>query len=170
MKILFITADGFEDSELLCPMYRLKEAGFQVDIAAPEWGEVKGKHGYSVTANLTFQEVEPSNYRLLLIPGGKAPEKMRIIPRVRDIVRSFAASSTPIAAICHGPQVLASAGLLEGRHVTCYRKIAREIQVAGAIYEDKEVVIDNGIITSREPGDIPAFMKAIMNALSLKST
>ncbi len=165
MKILILTADGFEDTELICPMYRLKEAGFQVDIAAPEWGEVRGKHGYSVTANLIFDEVEPSAYRLLLLPGGKAPERLRIIPKVLDIVRDFAATGIPIAAICHGPQILLSAGLIQGETATCYHKISRELEAAGVHYRDVEVNVDQNIITSREPGDIPAFMREIMKIL-----
>ncbi len=165
MKILVLTAENFEDSELLCPMYRLKEAGYQVDIAAPEWGEVKGKHGYKVTANLTLDEVEPSGYRLLLLPGGKAPDRLRIMPKALDIVRAFHDLGLPIAAICHGPLILVSAGLLQGVRATCYRKVSRELEVAGALYEDQEVVVDQGFITSREPSDLPSFMMEVMKVL-----
>ncbi len=165
MKVLILAADGFEDTELICPMYRLKEAGFQVDIAAPEWGEIRGKHGYGVTANLTLDEVEPSAYRLLLLPGGKSPERLRIIPRVLDIARDFAARGKSIAAICHGPQILLSAGLIQGLTATCYHRISRELESAGVRYRDVEVNVDQNIITSREPGDIPAFMREIMKAL-----
>lgn len=166
MRVLILTADGFEDSELLCPMYRLKGAGYQVDIVAPEWGEVKGKHGYGVTAQMTLSEVQPTGYRLLLLPGGEAPEKLRTIPEALDIVRAFAADSRPIAAICHGPQLLVSAGLLRDRRATCYKTVARELDAAGARYEDAEVVVDGNIITSRQPSDIPAFMREVMKALS----
>jgi len=167
MKVLILTADGFEDTELICPMYRLKEAGFQVDIAAPEWGEVKGKHGYHVTANLTFDEVESSTYRLLLLPGGKAPECLRIIPKVLDIARNFAKERKPIAAICHGPQILLSAGLIQGLTATCYYKISRELEAEGVHYRNVEVNVDQNIITSRESNDIPAFMREIMRALEV---
>lgn len=165
MKVLILTAHGFEDTELLCPMYRLKEAGYQVDVAAPEWGEVRGKHGYGVSANLTLDEVEPTGYKLLLIPGGKAPGRLRTIPRALDIARAFSGHRIPIAAICHGPQVLMSAGLIQGKRATCYRKISRELVVAKGLYEDSEVVVDDGLITSREPADLPAFMREIMKAL-----
>ena len=165
MKVLILTAQGFEDTELLCPMYRLKEAGYQVDIAAPEWGEVKGKHGYGASANLTLDEVGPSSYRLLLIPGGKAPEQLCTVSMALDIVEAFAELHIPIAAICHGPQLLVSAGLIQGKRATCYHKISRELEAAGALYEDSEVVVDDGLITSREPADLPAFMREVMKAL-----
>jgi len=165
MKVLIMTADGFEDTELLCPRYRLQEAGFQVDVAAPEWGQVKGKHGYTVAANLALRDVEPSAYRLLLLPGGKAPSALRLIPEALDIARAFAGAGRPIAAICHGPQILVSAGLLQGRLATCYRTVARELDAAGAHYEDREVLVDGNLITSREPGDIPAFMKEVLRAV-----
>jgi len=165
MRILFITADGFEDTELLCPMYRLREEGYQVDIAAPDWGEVKGKRGYPVSANLALNEVEPSGFRMLFLPGGKAPDKLKHIPEVLDIVRAFHKDRRPIAAICHGPLILAEAGVLEGRRATCYWKVAEKIEKAGAIYEDSPVAVDENIITSREPVDLPEFMKRVVETL-----
>ncbi len=165
MQVLFLTTDGFEDTELLCPYYRLREAGYQVDIAAPEWGEITGKHGYKVHANLAVSEVSPDPYKLLFIPGGKAPSDLRLIPEVLDLVRAFHQQAKPIAAICHGPQVLLSAGILKGRRATCYHKIARELQANGVNYLDTEVVIDGNLITSREPADLPALMKTILTIL-----
>ncbi len=165
MQILILTADGFEDTELLCPYYRFREAGYQVDIAAPEWGEITGKHSYKVHANLAIREVSPDPYPLLFIPGGKAPSKLRLIPEVLDLVRGFNEGGKLIAAICHGPQVLLSAGILKGRKATCYHKIAMELQANGVNYLDAEVIIDQNIITSRLPLDLPAFMKAILKTL-----
>ncbi len=167
MKVLILSADEFEDSELLCPMYRLKEAGYQVDIAAPEWGQIKGKRGYTVTANLALDDVQPDGFRLLLLPGGKAPpQKLRSILQVQEIVRAFADKEYLVAAICHGPQILLSAGVLVGRRATCYRDVATELEAGGVLYEDSEVVVDGNIITSRQPSDIPAFMGEIIKALS----
>jgi protease I len=167
MQVLFLTADGFEDTELLCPYYRLREAGYQVDIAAPEWGEITGKHGYKVHANLAVNEVSPDPYRLLFIPGGKAPSNLRLIPEVLNLVRAFHQQRKPIAAICHGPLVLLSAGILKGRRATAYHKVAMELQANGVNYLDDQVVIDENLITSRQPSDIPAFMKAVITVLGI---
>ncbi|WP_456434165.1 type 1 glutamine amidotransferase domain-containing protein [Thermosulfuriphilus sp.] len=166
MRVLILTANNFEDTELLCPMYRLIEAGYQVDIASLEWGEIVGKRGYRISANLAVDEVSPDGYRLLLIPGGKAPAALREDNQVLDLVRRFAEAGKPIAAICHGPQVLISAGLLKGRRATAYKTVAEELRSAGALYEDSPVVVDRNIITSRMPGDLPFFMREIIKALS----
>ncbi len=168
MRVLILSADGFEDTELLCPMYRLREAGYQVDIAAPEWGQIKGRRGYRVVANLALDEVEPDGFKLLLLPGGRAaPQRLRRIPEVRDIVREFVDKGRPVAAICHGPLILLSAKVLIRRRATCYKGVSGELEAAGVLYEDSEVVVDNNIITSRQPSDIPAFMREVMRALAL---
>jgi protease I len=164
-KALIVTADLFEDSELIYPYYRLLEAGYQVDIAAPSAGTVTGKRGYAFAANLSLADVEDSGscgYKLLVLPGGKAPEALRAMPKALDIARDFAGAGAPIAAICHGPQVLATAGVLRGRKATCYKSVAEELTAAGALYEDSETVIDKNIITTRMPSDLPAFMRAVM--------
>ena len=167
-KALIVTADAFEDSELLYPCYRLQEAGYDVDIAAPKAGPVTGKHGYTFTANLSLDDVEDAGscgYKLLLLPGGKAPQALKAIPKVLDIARDFAGSGAPIAAICHGPQILAAAGLLRGRKATCYKTVAEEITAAGAVYEDSETVVDKNLVTARQPSDLPSFMRAVMTML-----
>ncbi len=169
MKILIITADGFEDSELLCPMYRFKEEGFEVDIAAPEWGQVKGKKGYSVSANLSFDELEPSIFDALYLPGGMAPDHLKHMPEVQKMVQAFDRDKKPILAICHGPLILGKAGILQGRKATCYWKVAEEIQSSGARYENVPVVVDANLVTSREPADIPVFMKEALALLKKKN-
>lgn len=167
-KALIVSADAFEDSELLYPYYRLQEAGYQVDLAAPKAGTITGKHGYTFTANLSLADVEDAGscgYKLLLLPGGKAPEALKAIPKALDIARDFAGSGAPIAAICHGPQVLAAAGLLRGRKATCYKSVAEEITAAGALYEDSETVVDKNLVTARQPSDLPAFMRSVMTMI-----
>ncbi len=164
-KALIISADNFEDGELFYPLYRLREAGFHVDVAAPAAGTITGKHGYTVTANLAVDAVESAGscgYSLLVLPGGKAPAALRVIPKVIDIVTDFASSGIAIAAICHGPQLLVTARLLRGRHATCYKSVADELKEAGALYEDSPVVVDGPFITSREPDDLPDFMREVM--------
>lgn len=165
MKALIISADHFEDSELLVPLYRLQEAGWAVDVAAPERGRITGKRGYEVPAGISFAEVEPSAYAALVIPGGKAPAAIRDLPPVAAIARAFLAAGKPVAAICHGPQVLVTAGLLAGRKATCYRTVAEELRAAGAEYVDQEVVVDGTLVTSRQPTDLPAFMRELMRLL-----
>ncbi|MCX8031520.1 MAG: type 1 glutamine amidotransferase [Thermodesulfovibrionales bacterium] len=165
MKALIISADYFEDTELLFPYYRLKEEEIEVDIASLNKGKIKGKHGYEVEINKSIGEIKPAYYDILILPGGKAPELIRKEKEVHEIAKHFFEKNKPVAAICHGPQILISAGLLKQRRATCYRSVVQELKAAGAIYEDKEVVVDGNLITSRQPSDLPAFLKEIMNAL-----
>ncbi len=165
MKALLISADRFEDSELLVPYYRLLEEGLEVDIASMKKETIKGKHGYEVNVTKTLIEVKPDDYDILVLPGGKAPEVVRKEPRAVEIARDFFLKGKPIAAICHGPQTLITAGLLKGKHATCYRTVAEELKESGAIYEDKEVVVDGNLVTSRQPSDLPAFMRETMKTI-----
>lgn len=165
MKALILSADNFEDSELLVPLYRLREAGYAVEVAAAARGSIVGKHGYAVPVDLSFAEVDATAYAVLVLPGGKAPAAIRHLPVVQAIARAFFAADKPVAAICHGPQTLISAGLLGGRRATCYRSVAEELQAAGARYEDREVVVDGRLVTSRQPDDLPAFMREVMRLL-----
>jgi protease I len=165
MKALIISADNFEDSELLVPYYRLKEAAVEVVMASLSRGAIKGKHGYEVAVDMTLAEVNPDDYAILILPGGAAPALVRQEPKALEIARSFFARSKPVGAICHGPQILISAGLLQGRRATCYESVVDELKEAGALYEDREVVVDANLVTSRQPADLPAFMRETMKLL-----
>ena len=165
MKALIISADNFEDSELLVPYYRLKEEGIQVEVASIKKGSIKGKHGYEVNVDKVLGEVNPDDYDILLLPGGKAPGTIRKERSALDIARHFFKKSKPVSAICHGPQTLLSAGVLRGRRATCYKSVAQEIKEGGAVYEDREVVVDKNLVTSRQPSDLPAFMRETMKML-----
>ena len=165
MKALFLSADAYEDSELLVPYYRLLEEGLVVDIASMKKQPIKGKHGYEVEVTKTLAEVKPEDYDILVLPGGKAPEAVRKDPKAVEIARDFFKKGKPVAAICHGPQTLITAGLLRGRHATCYRTVVDELRASGAIYEDKEVVVDGNLVTSRQPSDLPAFMREMMKMI-----
>jgi len=167
MKALIISADNFEDSELLVPYYRLKEAGVEVAVASLSRGAITGKHGYEVAVDKTLDEVNPDDYAILVLPGGKAPAAVRKEPKALEIARSFFSRSKPVAAICHGPQILISAGLLQGRRATCYNSVTDELKAAAALYEDREVVVDGNLVTSRQPADLPAFMRETMKLLAL---
>ena len=165
MKGLLISADSFEDSELLVPYYRLKEAGVDVAVAALSRGVIVGKHGYKVPVDKTLDEVDADDYGILILPGGAAPAVVRKEAKALEIARGFFARNKPVAAICHGPQVLVSAELLRGRRATCYASVAEELKQAGALYEDREVVVDANLVTSRQPADLPAFMRETMKLL-----
>ena len=166
MKALIISADGFEDSELLVPYYRFLEEGIETDIASMTKGAIKGKHGYEVEATKTLSGIAPDEYDILVLPGGRAPATVRKERTALDIARDFFGQSKPVAAICHGPQILITAGLLKGRHATCYRSVADELKASGALYEDKPVIVDGNLVTSRQPSDLPAFMREVMKKVN----
>jgi len=166
MKALVISADNFEDTELLVPYYRLQEEGIDVDVASIRKGTIKGKHGYEVAATKTLAEVNPDEYSILVLPGGKAPEAVRKQQKAVEIAQHFFRKNKPVSAICHGPQTLITAGLLKGRHATCYRTVAEEMKSAGAFYEDREVVVDGNLVTSRQPSDLPAFMRETLKMIN----
>jgi protease I len=165
MKALIISADNFEDSELLVPYYRLKEEGIEVDVASMKAGSIKGKHGYEVEVTKELKDVNAGAYDILILPGGKAPAAVRKEKKALDLARYFFEKNRPVAAICHGGQTLISAGLVKGRRVTCYRSVVPEMKEAGALYEDAEVVVDGNLVTSRQPSDLPAFMREIMKKI-----
>ncbi len=167
MKALILSADDFEDSELLVPFYRLKEAGVEVVVASLDRGAIKGKHGYEVAVDKTLDEVMPDDYAILILPGGAAPALVRKEPKALEIARSFFACGKPVAAICHGPQILISADLLKGRRATCYMSVVDELKESSALYEDREVVVDANLVTSRQPADLPAFMRETMKRIGL---
>ncbi len=165
MKALMISADNFEDTELLVPYYRLKEEGIHVDVASMKIGKIKGRHGYEVAVDKTLKEVKPEEYDILVLPGGKAPEAVRKEKKAIEIAKYFFEKNKLVSAICHGAQTLITAGLMKGRHATCSKSVAPEMKVAGAIYEDKEVVVDGNLVTSRQPSDLPAFLSETMKKI-----
>jgi len=170
-KAVFLTADKFEDMEVFFPLFRLQEAGWQVDVAAPQKTEIGGEHGYSLMPDKTIDEINPNDYDLLVIPGGfpdGAPATVRKIKKAREITLSFFEKNKPVASICHGPWTLADANVLQGRHLTSYWHdgVPESIKKAGGLWEDKEVVVDGNLVTSRWPMDLPAFMRELMMMLS----
>ncbi len=162
MKALILAADGFEDSELLVPMYRLLEEGWEVVVAGPGRGTISGKHGYEVEAAIALRELKSKDYDALVIPGGKAPETVRLNTRALTVVREMMAAEKPVGSICHGAQVLVSAGVMTGRKATCYIGVRDDLKIAGADYLDAEVLVDGNLVTSRCPSDLPAFCRELM--------
>jgi protease I len=166
-KAVILTADEFEDMEVYYPVFRLQEAGWEVTVAAPTMKAIHGEHGYGLEPHITIDKVNPDDYDLLVIPGGSpdgAPTTVRKIKKAQDIARSFFEKNKPVAAICHGPYTLISAGLVKGRHLTSYWHdgVPEEIKKGGGIWEDKEVVVDGNLVSSRWPMDLPAFMSEII--------
>ena len=162
MKALIISADYFEDSELLYPYYRLKEEGVEVKVASFGEGRIKGKKGYTKHVDFFMGDVSPEDYDVLIIPGGKAPERLRLHKDALRIAKHFFDENKTVAAICHGQQILISAGLIRGKKATCWAGIRDDLIAAGGEYENTEVVVDGNLITSRQPKDLPAFMKEIV--------
>ncbi len=166
-KAVILTADKFEDMELFFPAFRLMEEGWQVDIAAPKKVGLTGENGYSLTADKTIDSVDPDEYDLLIIPGGSpdgAPATVRKIKKAQEIAKSFFAKNKPVASICHGPWTLADADVVKGRHLTSYWHdgVPEDIKKAGGIWEDKPVVVDGNLVTSRYPMDLPDFMRELI--------
>lgn len=164
-RVLLFLDKGYEDLEFWYPRLRLAEEGAVVDVVAAEKRVYPSKHDYLAAADLTYAEVDPTAYDALVIPGGAAPDYIRRHKTALALVRELARAHKTVAAICHGPHVLVSAGVLRGKRATCFPSIADDVANAGATYIDAEVVVDDGVITSRTPADLPAFCRAIINAL-----
>lgn len=170
VRAVILTADMFEDFEVIYPFYRLIEENVHVDIAAPMKEHLHGEHGYEIEPTKTFDEISPKDYDLLLLPGGLAqgaPTTVRRHPLAQRTAREFMTQDRPVASICHGPYTLISAGVVKGRKMTSFwgDGVPQELINAGAVYEDSEVVVDRNLITSRYPGDLPAFMREVMKAV-----
>lgn len=170
-RILFIATDGFEDSELLQPLKTLKERGASVTLASLEKKEIKGDGGATITADCAITDVDSQDYDGLVLPGGtKNPDKLRMEEQVVYTVKKFADAGKPVAAICHGPWLLAEADVIRGRTVTSWPSIRTDLKNAGANVVDKEVVTDGNFVTSRKPEDIPAFTEAFIRLVETAET
>ena len=166
-RIAVLLASEFEDSEFSVPCERLRAAGHLPVIVGPLAGEtVRGKHGAaSATVELEADGLSPDNFAALLIPGGHSPDTLRTDAGVVGFVRRFARTGRPIAAVCHGPQLLIEAGLVRDRTLTSWPSVRTDLLNAGARWEDREVVVDGSLITSRNPDDLPAFSSALLAQL-----
>src|SRR3954468_9836406 len=166
-RIACLLGPGFEDSEFRVPYDALKNAGYQVDIISPKAGtELKGYKGKeTVKSEKGIDEVRPEDYQALLIPGGHSPDQLRKDKKIVEFVKKFDALKRPLAAVCHGPQLLLTARLVKGRTLTAWETVQGDLEQAGANVKDQEVVIDGTWITSRKPEDLKAFSEALLNAL-----
>jgi protease I len=165
-RVAMLVEDGFEDSELFGPLQGLRDGGAIVTLVAPFAGrEYAGKHGKKVLSDASAGSVRAANFDAIVIPGGYAPDRMRLRHAMVDLTRDAVESGKPVAAICHGPQMLISADVLRGRTLTCWPSIAIDVRNAGGLYVDRPVVEDGNLITSRKPDDVPQFTAAIIKAL-----
>jgi protease I len=162
-KILIIATDGFQDSELLDPLETLKRRGADVTLASLSTDEIEGAKGATIVPDAEIGDIDEAKFDALLLPGGtKNPDKLRMEETVVDMVRTFVESGRPVAAICHGPWLLAEADVLRGRTVTSWPSIRTDLKNAGANVVDRESVTDGNLVTSRKPEDIPAFTEAFI--------
>ncbi len=166
-RIAMLIEDAFEDSELVGPRDLLRDEGAEVIVVGPKANvQYAGKKGLHLTADIGAGAANVRDFDAIVIPGGYAPDKMRMRHAMVDLVRDAVQAGKPVAAICHGPQVLISADVLRGRTLTCWPSIAVDVKNAGGLYVDRPVVDDNNLITSRKPDDIPQFTEAIIRALA----
>ncbi|HWX51471.1 MAG TPA: type 1 glutamine amidotransferase domain-containing protein [Roseomonas sp.] len=174
-KIAILATDGFEQSELLVPLEQLRAKGATAHVAAPEqtrepgvivaWNGAAKPEGWGekVKVDRRISEVKATDYDAVVLPGGVLnPDRLRVDPQVIALVRDFAAQGKIVAAICHGPWILVEAGLAKGRKMTSFASIKTDVQNAGATWLDQEVVTDQGIVTSRSPKDLDAFVAKIV--------
>lgn len=164
-RIAILGAPLFEDIELLYPYYRLKEAGHEVHVLGFSEAPVEGKHGLSVTPEKVVDRVDPADYDAVVVPGGFGPDYMRRDGRPITFLKAFADGKRPVAAICHAGWALISAGLVKGRTLTSFPSLRDDLVNAGAEWVDKEVVVDGPLVTSRNPNDLPVFMRTFLEKL-----
>jgi len=169
-KILIIATNGFEQSELEVPRDELRAAGAEIHVATPDGRKIRGwdntDWGRTVPADLRIADADPARYDALVIPGGQInPDLLRVDESAMAVVRGFLDSGKPVAAICHAPWLLVEADAVRGRDVTSYPSIRRDLENAGANWIDAEVVVDEGIITSRSPKDLMPFVAKIIEEI-----
>ncbi|CAM4406800.1 type 1 glutamine amidotransferase domain-containing protein [Paenibacillus tarimensis] len=170
-KVAFLLADDFEDSEMKNPFEEMTKNGHNsVIISLKQDDELKGKKGtVTYKSHLAAKDAKASDYAAVIIPGGKSPSHLMNDKDVQAFVQEADSKGITIAAICHGPQILAAAGLLKGRTLTSYPGIADEMKEAGGNFVDQEVVVDGNLITSRTPEDEPAFIQATIDRLGVNA-
>ncbi len=164
-RVVELIGEGFQDQEATVPYDFLRKEGAEVVTVGVEGGEVRGLHGATMHVQKSFGEVNPADFDAMIIPGGKSPAFLRRFPAAVNFVKDFASLGRPTAAICHGGQLLAAAGLVEGLTMTGYPGIKEEMEKAGARFIDEQVVVDGNFITSRLPADLEAFDAKIKEKL-----
>lgn len=171
MKIALLVDNMYEDLEVWYPLLRFQEEGAQVVVIAAEANTLyESKHGYPIKSQQAYRDTYSRDFDAVIIPGGYAPDQIRRYSKAIQFVHDMNKDGKLVAAICHGPWVLCSAGVLSGRRATCFVAIKDDVVNAGAHYEDAEVVVDRNLITSRRPEDLPAFCRACIRAMAAVAT
>lgn len=170
-KVAILVADGFEQVELTSPQEALQEAGADTEIISPSGETVRGwegaEWGATFAVDIPMSDADQNDYDVLLLPGGVMnPDTLRRNEQALSFVRSFFEAGKPVAAICHGPWTLIDAGVVEGRRLTSYPSIQTDLKNAGADWVDEPVVVDDGLVTSRRPADLPAFNRKLVEEMS----
>jgi protease I len=162
-KVALLATNGFEDSELCQPFDAMKGAGADVTVISIDPGEIEGENGTKIAVDKTIEDVAPDEFDSLLIPGGvKNPDTMRMNAKAVRFVRGFFEQHKPVAAICHGPWLLDEADVVDGRTLTSWPSLKTDIENAGGNWVDEEVVVDEGLVTSRKPEDLQAFCAKVI--------
>lgn len=164
-RVAVLVGRDFEESEAIYPIYRLKEAGAEVLVAGPDAEPLEGKHGYPLQVDHAFEDLDAGDLDGVVLPGGYGPDHVRRSKAALKLVKALFDEGKLVAAICHAGWVLASAGVLRGREATSFSSIKDDVEAAGARWRDAEVVVDGNLVTSRHPGDLPAFMRAVLAGL-----
>jgi protease I len=170
-RIAILATNGFEQAELLEPRKALDAQGAKTQVVSPEKGRIKGwdvkDWGQEVSVDLVLDSADAGAFDALLLPGGVMnPDKLRTVPTAVQFVRQFFQTRKPIAAICHGPWLLVEAGAVRGRTLTSWPSLQTDIRNAGGTWVDREVAVDNGLVTSRKPDDIPAFNRRMIEEIA----
>jgi len=166
-KIAVLVDNMYQEMEVWYPLFRFREAGAQVVTVGPEAGQTySSKLGYPAKADISYDNAKAADFDGVVIPGGYAPDHIRRHPKAIEFVRQIDRAGKLVASICHGPWVLCSTGTLKGRRATCFFAIKDDVVNAGASYEDAEVVVDDNLVTSRKPEDLPAFCRAAIAVMS----
>ena len=169
-RVLLFVENGFEDRELMYPYYRLQEAGYKVDVVGPRAKVIyKGEYGLTMKSDFSPRDVSIDEYAAIIIPGGRAPDRMRTNKGLVSLAKEAFQRGKVIAAICHGPQLLIEAGVVKGKKATCYVSVSTDLKNAGGIYLNKSVVVDGNLVTSRFPADLPDFCRETLRLLEKRN-
>lgn len=166
MKVAFLATDGYEDSELTSPWEAVTEAGAEALLVSPKEGPIMGKNGHEQPVDLLAKEASAGDFDALVLPGGVVnADHLRMDGAARDFVREFFEQHKPVGVICHGAWILIEADVVDGRTVTSYPSLRTDLTNAGAVWMDEEVVVDQGLVSSRTPDDLPAFNRKLVEEI-----